>query len=368
LYAPLFLFSSMLNILQSDVHEQPRGTAYPTMQELASRVGPGMMMDVGREAMRLMLAQQSNVPVKAADGTDIVMPIVRKGMGPLQTDFGNFWHAQFNTGDKWGDYHALIATRDMNIRTGRPNFQNKEGLLVRTDSGCITGQVFHDITCDCRQQLHQAMMEVTTRGEGVIVHIPGQDGRGMGLDFKLATLHIQQRLGADTVQAACIVHFMHQVHQSIQELSRMAEFDQVQDVARRVIDIEEEAETLWDEGKTQDAMDVLNNVQADIACIVQDARRTLNISDIDQRTYEGVIGILKTLGINNDTKIDMATNNPHKMDVFTRNGYQIDNTPVIAQNSHEIAPHLAAKARHLGHLIPATVTGISPALDGDIGV
>ncbi len=321
------------------------------MHELAQRVGPGMMMDVGREALRLMLAQQSTANLVGPDGEALTMPVTRKGMGPLQTEFGNFWHARYDTGDKWGDYHALIAAKEVDIRTGKFRFNNPEDLLIRTDSGCITGQVFHDITCDCRQQLHQAMTQVTNRGEGIIIHIPGQDGRGMGLDFKLATLHIQQRLGADTVQAACIIRFMMQVHESISELSRMAEFDQVQDVARRAIEIENDAEHLWDTGNEQEAMDLLDNVQADIALILQDTRKQLKITDIDQRTYEGVIAILQTLGVSPEVPLAMATNNPHKMLVFERNGYEIRNTPVIACNAHEISHHLQAKEKYLGHQI-----------------
>jgi GTP cyclohydrolase II len=242
-----------------------------------------------------------------------------------------------------------------------PHFRDPEDLLVRTDSGCITGQVFHELSCDCRQQLHQAMTDVTRRGEGIIVHIPGQDGRGMGLDFKLATLHIQQRLGADTVQAACIIRFMMQVHESISELSRMAEFDQVQDVARRAIDIENEAEQLWDTGREELAMGILDSVQADIALILQDTRKKLNISDIDQRTYEGVIAILQTLGVQPDVAvINMATNNPQKMQVFERNGYLIQKTPVIASNAVQIYQHLQAKERHLGHQIGAHMPTVLP--------
>ncbi len=349
----LYMYSFHCHMLKPDSPEHVSGpAAFPAMQDLARRVGPRMMMDVGREALRLMLPRKQDVQVIGENGAAINMPVTRKGMGPLETDFGRFWHARFDTGDQWGDYHALIACNEIDMATGLPKFSADQPLLVRTDSGCITGQVFHDKTCDCRQQLHQAMAEVSQKGEGIIVHIPGQDGRGMGLDFKLATLHIQERLGADTVQAACIIRFMTEVHESINALSRLAEFDQIIDITHRAMDVEETAERLWDEGHAAEAMNLLDSVKADIANIVEETRRQLKIADIDQRTYEGVIAIIKTVGVQPGRNITMATNNPQKLSVFERNGFAIKNTPIIASNSSSIARHLNAKAAHLGHVIP----------------
>lgn len=73
---------------------------------------------------------------------------------------------------------------------------------MRIDSGCETGQVFGDRTCECREQLTLAMKTVAERTEGLIVNIPHQDGRGLGLPFKLATLRLQALLQMNTVESA----------------------------------------------------------------------------------------------------------------------------------------------------------------------
>lgn len=53
-----------------------------------------------------------------------------------------------------------------------------------------------------REQLADAMKIIAANGEGLIVNIPRQDGRGLGLPFKLATLRLQEELKLDTVEAA----------------------------------------------------------------------------------------------------------------------------------------------------------------------
>lgn len=47
-----------------------------------------------------------------------------------------------------------------------------------------------------------AMKRICDAREGLIISIPGQDGRGQGIGFKLATLFLQKTAGVDTVAAA----------------------------------------------------------------------------------------------------------------------------------------------------------------------
>jgi 3,4-dihydroxy 2-butanone 4-phosphate synthase/GTP cyclohydrolase II len=49
------------------------------------------------------------------------------------------------------------------------------------------------------------MEKIAERGEGMVIHIPRQDGRGMGLPFKLATLRLQAELKVDTVAASYLL-------------------------------------------------------------------------------------------------------------------------------------------------------------------
>jgi GTP cyclohydrolase II len=83
----------------------------------------------------------------------------------------------------------------------RLSFPGAEDLLLRIDSGCETGQLFGDRTCECHQQLDLCMQKIMRRGHGLIINIPFQDGRGMGLPFKLATLQLQLDPGVHTVDS-----------------------------------------------------------------------------------------------------------------------------------------------------------------------
>jgi GTP cyclohydrolase II len=53
--------------------------------------------------------------------------------------------------------------------------------------------------------LHLALKTIAEVGEGMLINIPLQDGRGMGLTFKLATLWIQDVLGVNTVESASML-------------------------------------------------------------------------------------------------------------------------------------------------------------------
>lgn len=215
------------------------------------------------------------------DGAEQELTVTRLGAGPLETPYGEFWMVKFGINDAWQKYTALIKSSDFDLDRIEPVFSKKDSLMVRIDSGCETGQVFHDKTCDCREQLHHTMEAVAKEGEGIIVNIPSQDGRGQGIGFKLSTLFLQKSLGINTVEAAAVM-------------------------------------------AKQDSVDV--------------------------RTYGGVIGVLKYLGINpGESKINLATNNPDKIAIFTDNGYATDDRPVHIPPTEYTAHHLAAKGAHLGH-------------------
>jgi GTP cyclohydrolase II len=117
----------------------------------------------------------------------------------------------FEVADRWVDYRALVAG-EIDDR-GIPVFHDTNRILLRIDSGCLTGQLYGDLTCDCREQLQVAMEMIQRAGEGVIVSIPSQDGRGMGLDFKLTTLLVQELFNLDTCAAAKLLSCGHEIDQ-----------------------------------------------------------------------------------------------------------------------------------------------------------
>ncbi len=71
--------------------------------------------------------------------------------------------------------------------------------LVRVHSQCLTGDVFHSLRCDCRQQLEMALSMIRDQGAGILIY-EQQEGRGIGLMAKLQAYELQDA-GLDTVEA-----------------------------------------------------------------------------------------------------------------------------------------------------------------------
>src|SRR5205814_7697056 len=107
----------------------------------------------------------------------------------MPTDFGDFdLHLYRSKLD--GQHHIALVKGDI---TG------KDKVLVRVHSECLTGDVFGSRRCDCGPQLHQAMLQVSEEGQGVIVYMR-QEGRGIGLAPKIKAYKLHEQ-GYDTVEA-----------------------------------------------------------------------------------------------------------------------------------------------------------------------
>jgi 3,4-dihydroxy 2-butanone 4-phosphate synthase / GTP cyclohydrolase II len=103
----------------------------------------------------------------------------------------------------YGDFsltaYKQIDTGEVHLALVKGTWQEKEPVLVRVHSSCVTGDIFGSCRCDCGEQLHAAMQKVEQAGKGVIVYM-NQEGRGIGLLNKLKAYKLQEQ-GLDTVDA-----------------------------------------------------------------------------------------------------------------------------------------------------------------------
>lgn len=67
--------------------------------------------------------------------------------------------------------------------------------LLRVNSACYTGDIFHDRRCDCNWQLETALRVIAERDQGVLLYHMHHEGRAHGIVEKLRSYAVADALG-----------------------------------------------------------------------------------------------------------------------------------------------------------------------------